>query len=355
MTGETAGGPGYGNQNLLLTSILLVLTVAGLRLAASLLLPIAISLLLMFLLSPPVRWLRAKGMREGIAAALVVFGTVGVFTAGVVWLTEPATVWLKDAPTTLGKVERRLRKLIRPLSRLEKTAEQLKQVTTAPSSGAAPTVQVQSPGVISQLGGKTAQGLASTLTVVFLTYFLLASGRLFRVKIRRMAGATERQERLTKALGTIEGHMSRYLVLNTVISLFVGGATWAALAVIGMPNPMLWGAIAFVLNYVPYLGALVTLGLICVAALVSFEDPQRVLVAGGAFAVINLLEGNLITPYVLGQKMPLNVVAIFVSLLFWGWVWGIPGAIIAVPLTVMIQVVCAHVERWRPVAVLLDN
>ena len=346
---------GFGNHGLVLTVILLLLVVEALQLAASLLLPIAISLLLMFLLSPPVRWLQARRIPEGLAAAIIVFGTVGVLGAGATLLADPAAEWLHDAPATLRKVEIRLRKLTRPLNGLQKTAEQLQQATTAPTGGQAPTVQMQSTGVLAQIGGTTANAAASTLTVVFLTYFLLASGRLLRVKVTRMVGDSERRERLAEALGEIEGHMSRYLVLNTIISLFVGGATWGLLAVVGMPNPMLWGAVAFVLNYVPYVGALVTLALILVAALVAFDDSQRILIAGGGFFVINLLEGNLITPLVLGHKMPLNVVAIFVSLLFWGWVWGIPGAIVAVPLTVMIQVICAHVGRWRRVAILLDN
>ena len=350
-----APAAGVGNHGLVLTVILLLLLVGALQVAASLLLPIAISLLLMFLLSPPVRWLRARGIPEGLAAAMVVFGAVGVFGASATLQADPAAEWLRDAPATVRKVEIRLRKLTRPLKGLQKTAEQLQQATTAPAGGQAPTVQVQSTGILAQIGSTTANAVASTLTVVFLTYFLLASGRLLRVKVTRMVGDSERRERLAEALGEIEGHMSRYLVLNTIISLFVGGATWGLLAVVGMPNPMLWGAVAFVLNYVPYIGALVTLALIVLSALVVFDDSQRVLIAGGGVFLINLLEGNLITPLVMGHKMPLNVVAIFVSLLFWGWVWGIPGAIIAVPLTVMIQVICAHVGRWRRVAILLDN
>ena len=346
---------GSGNTTLVLTAILLLLVVAALRLAASLLLPIAISLLLMFLLGPLVRWVHARGIRQGLAAAIVVFGAVGLLGGGVAWLAEPAADWLRQAPATVTKVESRLRKLIRPLSGLQRTAEQLQQATTAPTGGQAPKVQMQSPGVLAQIGGTTANAAASTFAVVFLTYFLLGSGRLFRVKIQRMVSGAERRDHLTHALGEIEGHVSRYLILNTAIGLAVGAATWALLAAVGLPNPMLWGAAAFVLNYVPYVGALVTLAFILVAALVAFDDSGRLLIAGGGFVVINLLEGNLITPFVLGQKMPLNVVAIFVCLLFWGWVWGVPGAIIAVPLTVMIQVICAHIDRWRRVAILLDN
>jgi predicted PurR-regulated permease PerM len=346
---------GSRNQALVLTVILLLLMVTVLRAAAALLLPIAVSLLLMFLLGPVVRWLHGRGMREGIAAALVVFGTVGALGTGVVLLAGPAATWLREAPATVAKVESRLRKLRRSISGLEKTAEQIQRVADAPTGAKTATIEVRAPGGLAQLGGSTINAAASVLTVTFLTYFLLASGRLFRAKIRRMVGNTDRQEGMMAALGQIETHMSRYLVLTSIISAVVGAATWGLLAAVGLPSAMLLGAVALVLNFIPYVGALVTLVLILVASLVTFDAPQRILLAGGGFVAINLLEGNLVTPLVLGHKLPVNVVAIFVGLLFWSWVWGIPGAIMAVPLTVMIQVICANVERWHRVAILLDN
>ncbi|MFN0181644.1 MAG: AI-2E family transporter [Gemmatimonadales bacterium] len=342
------------SEALVLTVILLVLMVTVLRTAAALLLPIAISLLLMFLLGPVVRWLHGRGIREGIAAALVVFGTVGALGTGVALLAGPAATWLSEAPATVAKVESRLRKVRRSISGFEKTAEQIQRVADAPTGAKTTTVEVRAPGALTLLGGTTINAAASVLTVTFLTYFLLASGRLFRAKIQRMVG-TDRREGVMAALGQIETHMSRYLILTTVISSVVGAATWGLLAAVGLPNAMLLGAVALVLNFIPYVGALVTLVLILVASLVSFDDPQRILLAGGGVVAINLLEGNLVTPLVLGHKLPVNVVAIFVGLLFWGWVWGIPGAIMAVPLTVMIQVICANVDRWHRVAILLDN
>src|SRR5687768_5823643 len=138
-------------------------------------------------------------------------------------------------------------------------------------------------------------------------------------------------------------------------TLFRSVATWGLLAAIGIPNPILWGFVAGVLNYIPYLGALVTVILIGVVSLASFDGTEHVVLACGGFLLLDLVKGNLLSPMVIGRKMPLNTAAVFVSLLFWGWVWGIPGVIMAVPLTVMIQEISSHSERFRGVGILLGQ
>ena len=149
--------------------------------------------------------------------------------------------------------------------------------------------------------------------------------------------------------------MSRYMVINAVTSFLVGLATWGWMAFIDLPSPLLWGAVAFFLNFIPYAGSLVTAGLVGVAALVTFDTTGPVLLAIGGSVVIQTIEGNLVTPHLMGRHLPLNPVAVFVGLLYWGWVWGAAGALLAVPITVMIQVVAARVDRLRPLAVLLAH
>jgi predicted PurR-regulated permease PerM len=191
--------------------------------------------------------------------------------------------------------------------------------------------------------------------MVFLTYFLLGSGAMFRRKIAYLVPAGTRRARIKRALFEIEQQMSRYLLINTLISIGFGLATGALLAVIGVPNPILWGTVAGVLNFIPYLGAIVTVVLIGIVSLATFEGTQPMLLACGGYLVLDLIKGHFVCPLVLGRRMPLNTVAILISLLFWGWVWGIVGVIMAVPITVMIQVICSHSERFRGVAILLGN
>jgi predicted PurR-regulated permease PerM len=339
----------------LLASILAVLAIAGLQFASSLLAPIAVALLLTLLLGPLVRGMTRYGVAEPVAAGIIVFGTISVIAAAMVVLSAPATEWLRRAPATLQKVEEKLR-TIEPVSAIQAAATSVAGLAgvTSPDS-TTPRIQVAAPGPLEQVGWTTAHIVGGTLTIVFLTYFLLASGSMFRRKIAYLFPSGAHRTRIKRALAEIEEQMSRYLLLNTLISIAFGLATWMLLAIIGVPNPVLWGALAGVLNFVPYVGAFVTVVLIGMITLASFDGTQRMVLACGGFLVLDLLKGHLVGPLVLGRRMPLNTVAVLLSLLFWGWVWGIVGAIMAVPLTVMIQVICSHSERFRGVAIVLGN
>jgi predicted PurR-regulated permease PerM len=339
----------------ILVTILVLLLIAALRLGSSLLIPIALSILLALLLNPMVRGMTRWKIPESVGAAIVVFGVTGIIAFGAWQLADPASEWLKKAPEQLQSMESRLRRIKKPIADIQKTAERVEQAATTTGSGTASAPSPPAPSMVARLGYSTASGVGAALTVIFLTYFLIASGPLLKKKLPRLVPEASRRERMEHALTEIERHMSQYLYLNSVISLVVGLLTWGLLALLGFPNAILWATAAFIFNYVPYAGAAATLALIAFAGIVSFDAVDKTLLALGGFFLINLLEGNLITPTILGKTMPLNSLAIFTSLLFWGWVWGVAGAVLAVPLTVMVQVVCAHVPRLKPMAVLLDS
>jgi predicted PurR-regulated permease PerM len=339
----------------LLASILAVLGIAGLQFASSLLAPIAVALLLTLLLGPLVRGMSRYGVAEPVAAGIIVFGAITVIVAAMVVLSAPATDWLRRAPATMRQVEDKLR-TIEPVSAIQATATSVARLTGAADvDSTTPRIQVAAPGPLEHMGWTTAHVVGGLLTIVFLTYFLLASGSMFRRKIAYLFPSGAHRTRIKRALAEIEGQMSRYLLLNTLISIGFGLATWMLLAIIGVPNPVLWGALAGVLNFIPYIGAFVTVVLIGIITLATFDGTERMFFACGGFLLLDLLKGHLVGPLVLGRRMPLNTVAVLLSLLFWGWVWGIIGAIMAVPLTVMIQVICSHSERFRGVAIVLGN
>ncbi|NOT08903.1 MAG: AI-2E family transporter [Gemmatimonadales bacterium] len=344
--------PGLRASTMLLIGIFLILLTAALRLGAGLLLPIAIAALFTLLLDPPVRALRKLGLSTALGAALVVFGTLGVLVTGVTLLAGPAAEWVETAPKTLTQVQTKLRRMLRPL---RETAQRVDQATQSVTPGAPPTVQIKAPGLLQRLSGSTTTIAATVLTVMFLTYFLLATLPVFRKKLADLIGTRAGARSVEEVLAEIEVQMSRYMLLNTLTSVGVGLATWGFLAVVGLPNSLLWGVTACLLNFIPYAGALVTTALVGVAALVSFDSTGTVLLLMGGCVVINLLEGNLVTPHLMGKHLPLNPVAIFLSLLYWGWVWGPAGTLLAVPITVMLQVIFSRIERLKPLAVLLDS
>jgi predicted PurR-regulated permease PerM len=324
---------------------------AALRLGAGLLLPIAIACFFALLLDSPVRAMRKRGIPSTVGAAVVVFGTMGVLVFSTVKLAGPTVAWLEEAPGTLRDVQTRIRQILRPIQR---AADRVEQVTV-PVGQQPPAVQIRPPGLMQRLSARTAQIVATVITVVFLTYFLLAMLPVFRVRMATLIGTRAGARNMEELLTDIEVSMSRYILLNTLTSLGVGLATWGFLTLIGLPNATLFGVVAFLLNFVPYAGAVVTTAVVGMAALMAFDDTGRILLAMGGVAAINVLEGNLVTPYLLGKTLPLNPVAIFLSLLYWGWVWGPVGTLLAVPLTAMLQVIFSRVEPLKPVAVLLDS
>jgi predicted PurR-regulated permease PerM len=339
----------------MLAGILVILIMAVLRLASAFFLPVFASALLALLLAPPVRWLIQRRVPAGLAAGMIVIAVVLVTTTVIVSLARPAASWLARAPSTLEQVQHRLQEIATPLHNLQRTAAKVQEVTSSPTPGdVRAKVEVAPPGVLSSVPGTTVGVLGAISSVIFLTFFLLAAGERFRQKLGDIMPERYRRE-MVDGLRDLQTQMSRYLSTSVLIHVSLGTATWAVLKVIGLPNPALWGALAAILNFIPYLGSLAMLAVIGVMSLATFDDTRHVLYAVGAFLVISVLEGNVITPFLLGHRLPLNAVAIFLGLLFWGWIWGITGAVLAVPLTVLIKVIADRVRPLAPLSVLLGN
>ena len=335
----------------------LILLVTALKLASAFFLPVVASALLALLLAPPVRWMSRRGMPPGVAAALVVAGLVVVTSLSVFSLARPAAAWLARAPSTLEQVQEKLQRLARPLYNLQRTAAQVQEATAnpAPDGLHQPTkVEVTSAGLFSKLSGTTIGFLGAVSTVVFLTFFLLAAGERFSEKLGDIMPERYRRQ-MIDGLRDMQAQMSRYLSTSALIRIGLGVATWALLKVVGLPSPALFGVVAGILNFIPYLGSLATLVIIAVASLVSFDTTQPAMIAIGGFLVLSILEGNVVTPLLLGHRLPLNAVAIFVGLLFWSWVWGVTGAVLAVPLTVMVKVIADRVALLEPLGVIIDT
>ncbi len=336
----------------LLVGIFLILLTAALKLGASLLIPLAIAGIFTMLLSPAVRGLQRLGIPTALGAFLVVFGAVGGLAGGAVMLAGPASVWAASAPAALTKAQRKIRRMIRPI---QETADQVEKATEPSPQAGAPTVQIKTPGLLQRLRVSTTNLVVTIVTVVFLTYFLLTMLPRFRKKLADLIGDLAGEENMESVLGEIESQMSRYLVLNALTSAAVGLATWGLLAAVGLPGAITWGVVTFVLSFIPYLGPLTATVLIGLAALVSFTETSQVLLVVLGSGAIHMIEGNFVTPHLMGRHLPLNPVTIFLCLMFWGWAWGPVGAILAVPITVSLQVVILRIERLRPLAVMLDR
>jgi predicted PurR-regulated permease PerM len=332
-----------------------LLVIATLRLGRAFVMPVVIAVLLTLMLTTPVRWLQLRRVPGRLAAAIVVFGAVAIFGGVAASLVAPTMDLLASAPQTMAKLEAKVRTLAKPLLALQRSADRMQQAAVPATADAPRQVQVVTPGIFAKVSAEAATAAPVALAVVFLTYFLLASGPLVRRKLAGLLPGKDELARREHLLGQIEMATSHFLITVVVINTGVGILTALVLWAVGVPSPLLWGMVAAVLNFVPYLGPIVTATIIALAALASVDAPARAFLAPAAFYVIHMIETNFVTPSLLGRHLPVNTVAIFLGLLFFGWMWSIPGAVLAVPLTVCVKLVCDHVPSLAHVGELLGH
>jgi predicted PurR-regulated permease PerM len=319
-----------------------------LHLGADFFLPIVVAILLNLLLSPMVRLLRNHlRIPAPLGAGIVIVVLLGVVGFGAYRLAPAASAWVARAPESIATLKRRIQPLRRPMEQVNQAAEQVEAATDMDKK--TQEVEIKGPGLTQQVFGGTTALLSSAMVVIFLAYFLLASGELFLQKLVGVLPQLKDKKTAVHIVRETEAQVSVYLVVTTLINVGVGVATGVALALLGMPNAVLWGVIAAVLNFVPYVGGLVNTVILALAAFLTFEDVGRALMVPFVFTVINILEGNLITPWILGRKMRLNTVAVFVGLVFWWFLWGVPGALLAVPIMATIKIACDHIAALAPI------
>jgi predicted PurR-regulated permease PerM len=323
--------------------------------ASGFLLPIVLALLLSFLLRPLVAALARVWVPAPLGAALVLLTVVGGIGYAVWQLAEPAIAWAERAPTSLREVDRKLRVLKRPMETVSRATEQVEKLTTVTPNTQARQVEIKPTRLRDTLWAGTWGFLGSTLLVLTLCYFFLASGDFLLEKVVNLLPRLRDKKVAVRIVREVEAQVSLYLMTTTAINAGVGLATGLAVWWLGLPNPVLWGVVTWVLNYIPYLGALINAGLLAVAGLLTFDTLTPALLPAGAFVVINLLESNVVTPIVLGRRLELNPVMVFLGLTFWWWIWGIPGGLLAVPILGTTKLVCDRIPPLAPVATLLGR
>jgi predicted PurR-regulated permease PerM len=331
--------------NVAIIGTFLILFLGVLYYARGFFLPLILALLTTLAFMPVVRSLSRRGIPPVATAIMVVLG-IGAGLIGLsLLLAEPTSRMLADAPQIIGELRDRFGGGGGPLSRLSEASEQIQEMAEGTDEPGAPQkVVLAQPGIISW-AANTLSGIGGTLgaTLLFVV-FLLASGDLFLQKLVRILPTLSDKKRSLRVVHDVESEVSRYLFTITLINIGFGTAVGLSMAVIGMPNPILWGVGAALLNYVPYLGALVGMALAGAIGLITFPTLTMAALPPLAYFICNAIEGSVVTPLTLGRRLELNPVAILVALAFGGWMWGIVGALIGVPLLVVIKVFCDHFE-----------
>lgn len=322
----------------------------ALHYAQALVLPVVIAILLSLLLSPSVRAQRRLGVPEPLGAGIVVLTLLALLGIGVYQLAEPAISWVQMAPRGLDDLESKLRKLTKPVQEVKEATEKVEAIASMENAGVRPReVVVKGPGLSGIVATNTQKFVTAAVSAVVLLYFLLASGDLFLRKTVRLLSRFRDKVRAVEAGREIQRQIGRYFFAMACSSAGLGIATAIAMQLLELPNPVLWGVLATVLNFIPYVGGMVTTVILTLAAILTFNEVRHIWPVPVVFIVLTTIEGQLIQPMVAGRRLSLNPVLVFGSLLFWGWMWGVAGLLIAVPLLVTFKIVCDHVDHLKPI------
>ena len=289
-----------------------------------------------------------------LGAGIVVLVLVGSVGFGVYELSGPAQKWIATAPASVSRVQEKLREVRRPIEQVSRTADRVAEATS-PSTGSTQQVVVKGPSLSSRLVGTTREILTGLVEVLLLLYFLLAVGDLFLQKLIKVLPQFRDKKKAVAIARDTEAAVSTYLYTVTLINVGQGVAAGLGMMLVGMPNAGLWGVLAGLLEFIPYVGSAAMTAMLLMAGLVTFDTTGHALLPAAVYLATNFVQSNLISPMVLGSRLTLNPVAIFIGLVFWLWIWGIPGAFIAVPLLATFKIFCDHIESLAPIGEFLGK
>jgi predicted PurR-regulated permease PerM len=358
-----------GVRGYALTTLMVLASVFALQWARPLLVPILLGMLISYALEPMVQWLVHWRVPHAVAALLVYVGMlalIGLLSYAVSFQLAAVADRLPSAAQELRVVlQTRGRGTPGPVGQVQAAANELQKLSgaDAPASAARriPTVAIEKKSF--DLGDYLWESslavttfLGDTVVVLFLALYLLLAGDLFRRRLVEIAGPTLSQKKITlQILDAISRQIGRYLFVRAVISGIVGAGTFAAFWAVGLAQPAVWGIAAGLLNVMPYVGAAVIVAAAGVAAFVQFHTVVMAALVAGLATAVACVEAYAITPWLMSRTAEMNPAAVFIGLVFWGWVWGLPGLFLAVPILMVIKSVSDHVEALRPVAMLLKE
>lgn len=336
------------------TGLLVLALLYTLYFAAQLILPILVAALLAMVLAPLVRGLRRLRLPRALAAGLVTAGLVITLSWAVEMLAAPAADWLQAAPQSVHQLEQKLRPVKKPVEQVKRATEQVERLAGG-GDDKIPAIKVKSFDFGSMFVVSAGVLAAQIVVVVFLLFFLLASGDQLLRRAVRVPRTAQGRHRLIAVARRVKHDVASYLGTITLINLGLGLATGLALWALGMPNPALWGGLAAGLNYVPYAGAFTTMIVVAMVGILTFDELWRGLLPPAVLLLLHILESDLITPMLVGRRLTLPPMAVFLSLTIWTWMWGIAGTMLAVPLLVILKVAADQFDSLRPLAPFLGG
>ena len=332
-----------------LNIIALISVTSVFYIAADLLLPILVAAMVALLLNTPVRFLSQRWVPRWVAASLVLVTALGGLTLAVNGLYEPAMQVATDSPRTAQELKRRLSAFshsFAPADAVDQAMATIEEIGAEPAPREVTVVEDER-GLSKRYGG-TFNTLATVLMVTVLVFLFLVYGELLLRRIVVVAPTLSDKRNTVSVVRGIQSEVSRYVGTITVINVGLGTVVAVGMYLLGVPDPLLWGVVAALLNFAPFVGPFIGVLLLLGVGLLQFESNWYACAPAGVYLLIHGIESQLVTPVVLGRNFALNPVVIVLWLLFWAWLWGLPGVLLAMPLLVCGKIICLRSERLRP-------
>lgn len=329
-----------------LNAMLILALLYTVTLVKALIIPLVLAAFIGLALNPIV----ARGTRHRIprwlGASVLMISLITSIVSGISMLAQPAATWLHTAPATIRSFIPKLEHITRPLEAAGRATQTLVNghPTRLDATGQSPSDVAFS---VWDVLANAPKVLAAVLTVLLLVYFFLVYGDLILRRLVEIAPSFGYKRHAVTIVRGIQTEVSRYILTTVVINASLGITTAGMLFLLHMPDPLLWGTVAMFANFIPYVGAIVTTTTLLLVGLVHFDDVTHALLPAFCFACITAVEGNLITPMILGRRMRVSPIAILIWLLIWGWLWGVPGALLAVPMLTSSKLIAERVRGWE--------
>ena len=334
--------------------------------AAAVIIPLLLALLVTYALSPVVEALVRFKVPRALSAAVLLLGILGAIAGTAYWLSDDAAELVDSLPVAARKLRDTMVDSQGGPSKLDTVQQAAAQLDQATRSGPALTTRGITRVIVERppfnvreylwTGTVGLAGLAAQMTVVlFLTFFALCAGDTFRRKLVKITGPSLTRKKITvEVLDEITGQIQRYLLVQVLMSVLVGIATWLVYWALGLEYAPVWGIAAAVLNLVPYVGSTVVTGGSALVAFLQFGTPNMAFAIGGASILIHIVVGQLLTPWLTSRASSMNPVVVFASVLVWGWLWGVWGLLLGIPVMMVIKAICDRVEDLKPVGELMS-
>jgi predicted PurR-regulated permease PerM len=304
--------------------------------------PIVLAFMLALTFAPVRRAADRIGIPSGITAALIVVSLFVLIIGLIIALSTPVRNYMNDAPQLLQEAQDKLSAISSTMETVAEAGEEIEEATNGAGQEATAVV-IQEPSAITKLATTAPSFMAQMMLVLVLLFFILASGDMFYEKTVHSIGKFKDKRRAVQIFRDIEAKLSRYFFTITIINAGLGVAIGTAMWLLGMPNPLLFGVIAFVFNFIPYVGAITGVLISFGVGLLTFDTVWQAALAAFTYFFLTSFEGQFVTPYAVGRRLKLNTVVVFIAVAFWGWLWSVIGMVVAMPLLIALKVFSEHV------------